>query len=468
VLRFVSGLIGAGLLLGGWTSAVGQSLVLPAPSGRPFSIDSASDPILAIARDAVPRDLFQQAIAAAVAANPTLAERRAGEAETQSARREARAALFPVIDLGVSGSQAIARKFSNDPNLIVERSRPPRRFDVTASVQQTLFDFGAASRRIEAAAARIDGAAADSDQAAGGVALLAIGAWYDVFAYGALSQLARTAVADRQVLDDAIDARIKAGVSAPIERARVDASIASARLRLAQFEREQANATARYSEIFGAEPAANFRRAPAPDGPGQSQDYIVSLVQKTPVVRAARASARAAQADARAAHADTLPSVTAGIDASRFGILEAGREDFDVRARVALRQRFFGPGAARADQARARASGAAARAAAVEGEAVRQAKIAWSDVESRRAITQAYETNYVAARMTRDGVVERFRVARGTLFDVLDAEDRFFDAAASYIRALSEYDTARYILLARSGQLLDALQIGTVAKGSLR
>jgi outer membrane protein, adhesin transport system len=126
---------------------------------------------------------------------------------------------------------------------------------------------------------------------------------------------------------------------------------------------------------------------------------------------------------------------------------------------VTVRQRLFGPGPARADQARARADAATARAAMIEDETVREANIAWTDVSVMRNMMAAYAVNYIAARKTRDAVVERFRVSRGSLFDVLDAEDRFFDAAASYIRVLSEYDTARYILLARSGQLLEALAI---------
>lgn len=139
-----------------------------------------------------------------------------------------------------------------------------------------------------------------------------------------------------------------------------------------------------------------------------------------------------------------------------------------MRAKIAISQRFLGPGRARKDQAVARADAAAARAIAVEAEAVREANIAWSDVEVMRTMMQSYESNYLAARMTRDAVVERFRVSRGTLFDVLDAEDRFFDAAASYIRALSEYDSARYVLLARSGRLLEVLEIPSAAGRTIR
>jgi adhesin transport system outer membrane protein len=52
-------------------------------------------------------------------------------------------------------------------------------------------------------------------------------------------------------------------------------------------------------------------------------------------------------------------------------------------------------------------------------------------------------------------------VARGTLFDVLNASDTFYAAAVGYVQALAQRDAGRYVLLARTGALLDALQVPT-------
>ena len=64
-----------------------------------------------------------------------------------------------------------------------------------------------------------------------------------------------------------------------------------------------------------------------------------------------------------------------------------------------------------------------------------------------------------AAGASRDVIAERFRAARGTLFDVVASEDAYFEAATTYIQTLTELDAARYILLSRTGRLLDVLQI---------
>ena len=58
-------------------------------------------------------------------------------------------------------------------------------------------------------------------------------------------------------------------------------------------------------------------------------------------------------------------------------------------------------------------------------------------------------------------LAERFRYARGSLFDVLQAEEAYFSVAGSYIQTLTERDAARYVLLARTGRLLDALGVTT-------
>ena len=54
---------------------------------------------------------------------------------------------------------------------------------------------------------------------------------------------------------------------------------------------------------------------------------------------------------------------------------------------------------------------------------------------------------------------ERFRVARGTINDVLDANESYFETAVGYVLAMSELDAARYVLLSRTGKLLDTLGI---------
>ena len=56
-------------------------------------------------------------------------------------------------------------------------------------------------------------------------------------------------------------------------------------------------------------------------------------------------------------------------------------------------------------------------------------------------------------------IFERFQSARGTLFDLIAAEEVYFESATSYVQALTELDAARYVLLSRAGRLLELLGI---------
>src|SRR3546814_20451380 len=81
------------------------------------------------------------------------------------------------------------------------------------------------------------------------VAIEAIGAWYDVFGYGALVQLGEGFTAAQAVLRRQIDERVTQGASAPGDVAQVESYIASANSRLANYRRSPANAPARFPQL---------------------------------------------------------------------------------------------------------------------------------------------------------------------------------------------------------------------------
>jgi adhesin transport system outer membrane protein len=422
-----------------------------------MTIDFSTDPVLRLRHEQSGFEQFRAVIATAVERHPGTAEIAAGEDEARAVLAEARRAQLPTVDLNLTSYRVISRDFSNDPFNIIERSRPRQRTDALLSVQQVLFDFGATARRITAAGARLRAAGADLEAAADRVALGAVAAWYDVFSFRALVSLTEAFVASQRDLRVAVEIRIRQGVSAEGDLARVDSYIAQAETRLAQFRRTLANAEARFTELTGSPPPA-LERAPTPGPAVASRDEAVAAAEDSATVRSAAAQSDAARDEARAVRADRLPRVAVGVDAGRYGVIENAR-DYDIRGNIGLRYRIFGGAGARADQASARARAADARAARIREEAGRDAAIAWSDVRALEEQLNAIEASYIASRRSRDVIAERFRAARGTLFDVVAAEDSYFGSATAYIQALTELDAARYVLLSRMGRLLDILQI---------
>ncbi|HYE27118.1 MAG TPA: TolC family protein [Allosphingosinicella sp.] len=438
--------------------------VLPPPSTDPLSIDLAKDPILQLARSQASPEAFRTVVATAVERHPATQEARATSAEAEGVVDEAHERRLPSIDLSVSSYQVIAREFSNDPQNIIERSRPAHRTDAILNVSQNIFDFGASAERVLAAGARLRAAAAEAEASADRIALNTVASWYDVFAYRALVALSESFVANQQELREAVQERVRQGATAPGDVARVESYLASAQTRLAGFRRLLANAEARYLELTGSPPPAYLERAPVAQLPALTRDAAALAAMSSPAARSAQAMADSARREARAAKADRLPQISAGIDAGRYGVFE-NDTDYDIRGRVTLRQRLFGGTEARVAQAQARARSADARANRIRDEAARDAAIAWSDVRALEEQMKALEASYIASRRSRDVLIERFINARGNLFDVVAAEDAYFETATAFIRALSELDAARYVLLSRTGKLLDSLGIDPARVG---
>ena len=105
--------------------------------------------------------------------------------------------------------------------------------------------------------------------------------------------------------------------------------------------------------------------------------------------------------------------------------------------------------------------GAAADRARQEAE--RNAAVTWADVQALEQQLVALEAAYKSARQTRDVVVTRFGALRGSLFDVTEAESAYLQAAVAYIEGLAQLDASRYLLLARTGRLLDAFEVDEMA-----
>lgn len=446
--------------LGAWAQGVPGGL--PAPSGDPLHIDPTADPILQLAHAQSPLATFQQVIGEAVARNPSLDEAIAQADEAKGVRGEARARALPVADLSISTFRIIDRAFSNDPNNVLERSRPSHRTDGLLRIQQPLIDFGSSLSRIRASEARLSAARVGIEDVGTQIALRAISAWYTVYGYRVLVRLSEAFATSQRSLRSSIEDRILQGAAAAGDVAQVDSYIASSDSQLADFRRQLAGAEAQYVAVIGHAPPAGLARAPEPSLAGIGTASLVADIDTLPAIRAAKLGADAARSDVRAVKSDLLPQLAGGIDAGRYGIIETAR-DYDIRGSLTLSLRLGGGGPQRVDQAQARADGADARLRRTRLDSQRDAEIALADVAALQAAQTAIEANYLASRRARDVLAERFRVSRGTLFDLLASQSNYFGVAARYVQTVIELDTARYALLARTGRLLPALAIQPAA-----
>ena len=432
--------------------------LLPAPTDDPLALDIDKDPMLALFEAYGSHKQFVDIVAQTIDRNPARDEALAQRDVADATRAEARSGLFPVVDLSMTYFKVIAREFSNNPNNILERQRPAFRTDAIIRIQQPIIDFGSTVARIKAGNRRVDAAIETINDSSAQVGLRTVSAWNLVFGYRALVRLGEDYAQTLGTLRTRLQDRVRQGVSAAADLAQVDSYLAASNTQLAQFQRSLASAEAQFQELTGSSPPQGLGRVPSPGLPLMSLADAQMAAEDIPAVVAAKLQTEAARLDAKAVKADELPGVTVGVDAGRYGVFENAR-DYDIRGTVTLSQRLFGGAVQRTEGARARARGVEASYRRIREEATRDSAIAWSDVNALEEARRSIKENYAASRRSRDVLAERFRVSRGTPLDLLNTENNFYNVAVQYIQTVIELDTARYVLMARTGKLLDVLEI---------
>jgi adhesin transport system outer membrane protein len=332
----------------------------------------------------------------------------------------------------------------------VENLAPLRRNDVIGSVDQLLTDFGATSARIRAGNATNDAARADLDAARNTSLLQLVATWYDVLSAQTATALAQSNVDRMRVLADGAALRFERGVDSGGDVARARAYLAAAQSQKVGLDRRLRTAEARFVELFGASPGTLHRPEAVAGTQGEGTAVRPELV-------AARAQERAAAAALAAAKSDRLPRIEGRISGAAYDVLRGSEPAYDVRAQLTLRQRFSAGGAeaARVAELAARRRAASLAVERIAAATTREAGVAQADVDSLAAAMPPLEAAYLDSRRARDLFAEQFRVARGTLFDVLRAEQDLLDTALALAQASYDLDVARFTLLARNGGLIE-------------
>lgn len=436
--------------------------VLPEPSRDPLSVDDTHDPLLEFAQRTSDEDVFAQTIRAAVDRSPRNAVADAAVRVAAAQRFGAVGQLLPSGQVSATAYGVLDRYYSGSNATIIERSRPRSRTDLNFQLDQLVFDWLASPSRLRAASARLAGAREDQTAERDRIALEVIAAWSDVFTYRAVVALIDAAALADSRLRGQIRERIVLGASSEGDLVQIESQNAANDARRARLVRLSDQAEARFAALSGFAAGQDaISRLPRLGPSIISAEFAEQRAELTPAVRSARKLADAARLEARAAKGDALPRVSVGVEGGRYGVFETAG-DREIRATVTVRQTLSAAPIAAIRQSIARSDLAQARYDTARSEAVRDARIAFTDLEALARQETALKAAYLAARRARDVVAERFRLRSGTLGDVLRSEEALSNSALAYLQAVTERDAAYYLLLSRTGLLLDALQIPTM------
>jgi adhesin transport system outer membrane protein len=182
---------------------------------------------------------------------------------------------------------------------------------------------------------------------------------------------------------------------------------------------------------------------------------VAEALEINPEIAAAEARAEARQADFKAARSARLPEVRLSVDAQKYDVFDTDN-DFDVRAGLTVNYNIFGGGARAADIAiaRSRAKREHFNEEQTRKDVAREAAMAFERLEGADERLAALGDSLIANDVTRDLVLERYKLSRGDQIDVLQAENDYFEAGVAYVIALSGRDMAGYALMEHTGDLL--------------
>ncbi|MEM7570381.1 MAG: TolC family protein [Pseudomonadota bacterium] len=405
-------------------------------------------------------DAFIAAVRGAVDINPSVKAAIAQRTEAKQTRREAKSSLLPTVGVGISGQQQLSSSFGDEADILVERSRPRERVDARLYGEQLLFDSGATFARMDAAEERMDEAEANTAVVANDITLEAIRAYLEVVQFRQLRLVGENLVARHDDILGQVTQRYDNGVGSIQDVARVAARKATAQAQLARFDRGLASAISRYQQLFQVEPQVFERPSLVAAAASGEEDSLVQALTGNPSLARASANARAAELDQKAIERGNLPSVSVAVDATKFGVFE-NNDNYDVRGRLVMDYDLFAGGArkARERQAIQRTRQAQFQEDQARLEVERDVRIAQRDLDVLIRQLETLQFALKANREARDAFVEQFAVARGTLLDLLQAEQDYFSAAITLLDGRLERDMAHYRLMAQTGDLLPAFGI---------
>ncbi len=95
-------------------------------------------------------------------------------------------------------------------------------------------------------------------------------------------------------------------------------------------------------------------------------------------------------------------------------------------------------------------------------EAERNAETATADARILTRVARTLADAYRANRRSRDTMAEQFRMARGSLIDLIRTEQHYVASAEVLVRADIERDLAQFTLMARTGELPGLLTLPTL------
>lgn len=405
---------------------------------------------------------FVGSVRAAVREHPDVMAASAAKGASRHAIREAQAARWPQVSAQLENGRK-----TNDPSTLL--NSPARDYNaagLTLTVRQLLYDFGASGSAIAGTTARDEQAFLKVQLTRGEVALRAIQAFHELVRAQRQLGLAQRNEQARASIVDLVKQRQEIGGGTLSDVVRAQSRLAEAAAITASAQQRVGVAQAVYREVFNQAPQLGRQLAELVFVVSLEDNFRLQLAQsgqETWKVRMALSGRDAALAEVNAAKGRALPAINLELNNTRRDLAGPGTPGTDRSLMLVARQSLFGGWAdtARIDQAAQKLRQAEEELESSRREASRVLDQALLEAESTNQIVQ---TRVSSARLAADSlrmVREQYAYRRGTLLDLLTAQETLYGAGRDLIDSQLDLAIARYKVLHAASLLNRFLEMDT-------
>ena len=211
---------------------------------------SEEDVLMDISMSPAEFEVFKQRVGRAIAEHPEFKSSQASLKAAYAKLRVSQSSLLPQIKVMLDSNNAISRKYKDEASNIVERSRADHKTNVSFTISQLLYDFGASGFEVSRSESLTKASRAQLSNTILELLYLSIRSYVDVASYANFESVVENSYMRHQAIKARIQTRVESGMSAGRELSRANSREAEAYAKLVSVRQNLGMSIAKFRIYF--------------------------------------------------------------------------------------------------------------------------------------------------------------------------------------------------------------------------
>ena len=422
---------------------------------------SEEDVLMDISMSPAEFEVFKQRVGRAIAEHPEFKSSQASLKAAYAKLRVSQSSLLPQIKVMLDSNNAISRKYKDEASNIVERSRADHKTNVSFTISQLLYDFGASGFEVSRSESLTKASRAQLSNTILELLYLSIRSYVDVASYANFESVVEGSYKRHQAIKARIQTRVESGMSAGRELSRANSREAEAYAKLVSVRQNLGMSIAKFRIYF-------------PDGklPVKIPTYPYDLsylnvmdskqimYKNNPQVLEANERFLASKYNTKNVRASTLPRLDLELKKEHYNVTEES-DEFDLYSGVNFTYDLYtgGRNEAYKDQAIAEENASLNDRDALLQSLVAELQESVKNLSLVPDRLSAYQNSYLANKQSQFYAQEEFKTSNAVLLDLLQTERDFLDASESMLETLRSSEIQKYSYLKLTGELGEIFEV---------